>query len=171
MIQVLNEKDEIIYESKTQIAPTEYTAGEISCIPQYNDYQYAELSEINVYDNNSQAKKVLIINHYGDNSSKDCYLLNASNQILNGCLRSGKSSFTDKELGYLTGDYPGNIWIQKYTYKNKDGKNRVMLFILPVLSEHEYKLAYREIGGLSILFIAFYIALFLIFVYSLLAIS
>ena len=127
LIQVLNEKNEIIYESKAQIAPTEYTAGEISCIPQYNDYQYSELAEINGYGNNSQAKKVLIINHYGKNSSKDCYLLNANNQIINGCLHSGKSSFTDIELGYLTGDYPGNIWIQKYSFKNKDGKNRVML--------------------------------------------
>ena len=165
LIQVLNEKNEIIYESKAQIAPTEYTAGEISCIPQYNDYQYSELAEINGYDNNRQAKKVLIINHFGKNSSKDCYLLNANNQIINGCLHSGKSSFTDKELGYLTGDYPGNIWIQKYSFKNKDGKNRVMLLMLPVLSEHEYKLAFREIGVFAILFIAFYITLIVIFVY------
>lgn len=164
LIQVLNEKNEIIYDSKGNIAPSSYTEGELDCIPLYNEYRYAEITNVTlggIKNNNTQ--KILMISHMNSDKS-ECYLLNSKNQLLNGAYLNGRNHFTDKELGYFTGTYPGNVWIQKYEFRNKEGEYRTMLLCLPVLSEHEYRRAYQEVRFFYITFFVFYIILIILFV-------
>lgn len=166
MIQVLNEKNDIIYESRKDTAPTRYTAGEIECIPYYNDYRYAQIHEILWKDGTNRKQKLLTISYYDSNVTKEeTYLLNQQNKILNSSVSTnGRTAFTEHEIGYMTGEYPGNVWIQKYVYKNKFGMSRTLLLILPNLSEHEYRNAQNEINGIIYFLIGIYILLVLFFV-------
>ena len=164
IIQVLNERNEIIYSSKGGIAPSFYTQGELDCIPAYNEYRYSELTNVTLGGaQNGDTQKILMIHHNNDNKS-DCYLLNSKNQILNGNTINGKTHFTNTELGYFTGTYPGNIWIQKYIFRNKAGEDRTMLMCLPVLSDYEYRSVYFEVIGYVAAFIFFYLILIVFFV-------
>lgn len=164
LIQVLNKKNELIYVSKGNIAPKSYTKQELACIPFYNEYRFAELADVNMDGKNaSNVKKILSVSHMNSDKT-DCYLLNSQNQLLNGSSINGMTQFSEKELGYFTGTYPENVWIQKYEYNNKEGESRTMLLCLPVLSEHEYRRAYNEVVGYIYIFIAFYIVLIICFV-------
>lgn len=166
MIQILNEKNELIYESKKNIAPSQYTAGEIECIPLFNDYRYASIHDLQWKDDTSRRQKLLTINYYdGVGEREETYLLNQQNQIIKSTVSTnGRTSFTEKELGYMLGEYPGNIWIQKYVYKNKFGISRTLLLILPNISEHEYRNARNELNMIIYGLIGFYIMLVVFFV-------
>lgn len=167
LIQVLNEKNEIIYESKGSLAPKTYTKGELECIPLYNEYRYAEVLNVTIGgEQNQNAQKILTVSHMND-EKQDCYLLNSNNQILNGATINGRTQFSETELGFYTGTYPGNFFIQKYAYNNKEGKQRMLLLCLPVFSEHEYRRAYNEVVGYGYSFIIFYILLIIVFVFIL----
>lgn len=168
MIQALNEKNEAIYSSKIGIAQNYYTDGELSCIPTLDDYLYAEIIHLDWQGSSKATQRLLVIHHYYQSKTvEESYLLDQDNNIINRTdKKDGRTKFSDKELGILTGDYPGTFWMQKYTYQNKEGKNRTLLLLLPNISEREYEKAWNEIYIIGVMFVLFYIGLIFLFVIS-----
>lgn len=167
MIQVLNEKNEVIYESKYGIAPERYTKSELDCIPFYDELKRISVKSIHSWGVKTKDKqKVLIVENLNNNSS-ETYLMDSANHLLNSTNINGKTSFTDRELGYMTGTFPGNIWIQKHEFKNKNGQFRTLLICLPVISDTEYKQAYQELSSFIYIVIIFYFTLIITLVLTL----
>lgn len=178
MLEVLDENNNIIYVSDKKYEDDTYTESELSFIPVYDQYNH-ETSVYEFKNKNNEEFKLLILNEYafdenGDiyyDSKNSCFKVLDSNLNVyydsreisnNNTLESdmkehdNRSSYTEKELGYLTGNYPENYTLMKYIYTNNEGEMRTAII---KEKDIDYDILYKkmdELMGISL--IAFFLA-------------
>ena len=137
VIKILDENNNIIFNSNKNHNKDSYTERELDFIPNYDSYN----NDISIYEfvnENNEEYKLLISNKYTFDEYGDAYYdkQNSWFKILDSNLNvfydstgnSNESSrYTEKELGYLTQNYPSDYTLSKYTYTNNEGKNRIAI--------------------------------------------
>lgn len=134
-IEILNENNDIIYSSSNN--KDEYTESELNFIQNYEgDYIYTNIYDFKSEDNNDY--KIIISTPYKIDESGESYYdvdkgwFKVLDNNLNVVYKLGENSddstsYTEEELGYITGDYPKEYYLLKYTYANKNGENRTAI--------------------------------------------
>lgn len=134
-IEILNENNDIIYSSSNN--KDKYTESELNFIQNYEgEYIYTGIYDFKGEDNNYY--KIIISTPYDINENGESYYnidkgwLKVLDSNLNVVYHLGDNSdninsYTEEELGYITGDYPKEYYLTKYTYVNKNGENRTAI--------------------------------------------
>lgn len=135
VIEVLDENNHIIYSSSNN--KKEYTERELNLIPNYcEDETFIDLYEFQGSDNKTY--KVLISTIYdfdenGEvNNSIENSWLKVLDEDLNVVYSVGQNIdditvYTEKELGYLRGNYSSKYNFTKYYYTNNEGASRTLI--------------------------------------------
>ena len=123
VIEILDENNNIIFNSNKNHNKDSYTERELDFIPNYDSYN----NDISIYEfvnENNEEYKLLISNKYTFDEYGDAYYdkQNSWFKILDSNLNvfydstgnSNESSrYTEKELGYLTQNYPSDYTLSK----------------------------------------------------------
>ena len=137
IIEILDENNNVIYTSSDKISNETYTEKQLNLIPYYEEYRIdTRLYEFKNEDNKKY--KLLISTSYNFDEKDDIYYDSENSWFkilddkLNVVYEVGKnsdhsSSYTEEELGYLTGEYPRDYTLMKYTYVNNNGKPRTVI--------------------------------------------
>ena len=155
VIEILDENNNIIFNSNKNHNKDSYTERELDFIPNYDSYN----NDISIYEfvnENNEEYKLLISNKYTFDEYGDAYYdkQNSWFKILDSNLNvfydstgnSNESSrYTEKELGYLTQNYPSDYTLSKYTYTNNEGKNRIAIIKEKNI---DYNIFYKKIDKL-----------------------
>lgn len=137
VIEILDENNNIIYNSNKNHNKDSYTERELSFIPTY-DCCNNDTTVYEFFNENNEKYKLLISNEYTYDEYGDIYydrnnswfkILDSDLNVFYDSRGNGKdnSKYTEKELGYLTQDYPRDYTLTKYTYINNEGKNRTVV--------------------------------------------
>lgn len=155
VIEVLDENNNIIFNSNKNHNKDSYTERELAFIPNCDFYN----NDISIYEfinENNEEYKLLISNKYTFDEDCNSYYdqKNSWFKILDSNLNvlydsknnnSVDSRYTEKELGYLTQNYPKDYTLTKYTYTNNQGKNRTVIIKEKNI---DYNIFYKKIDKL-----------------------
>lgn len=134
-IEILNENNDIIYSSSNN--KDKYTESELNFIESYEgNYIYTNVYDFKGEDNNDY-KIIISIPYENDDSGEFYYdvvkvwfkvLDNNLNVVYHlGDNSDNINSYTEEELGYITGDYPKEYNLLKYMYVNGNGESRTAI--------------------------------------------
>ena len=156
-IEILDENNDIIYSSSNN--KHKYTERELNLIHNYEeDCIYTTIYDFKDEDNN--VYKMIISTPYDFDERGEAYYeadkswfkvldnnLNVVYQVGNNSDNS--TSYTEEELGYITGDYPKEYYPMKYTYVNGNGESRTAIIKEKRINEEDL---YKSFGQLNNIF-------------------
>ena len=164
-IQILNEKNEIIYESDPKKGSDKFTDKELECIQNYYDDYYIDIQK-HTTDKNKENTSVYIA-YYDDNNNNfhnKIYMIDKDLNLIYTNTNDDRKYFTEKEFKYLTGTYINGYDISKYEFKDKKNRNLKLLIYTPSINNELIKrIDYVEIISI-IEFVIIYIALIILLI-------
>lgn len=133
-IEVLDEEYSIVASLGNITEKNEYTAAEISCIPDYqNNSTYVKISDFT--NELGESYKVIMAELYdynkeGDYSEKQQKWFQVIDANLNVVTQGGDiptniKHYTEEELKYINGIYDSEFFIEKFQYVNNLGEKRI----------------------------------------------
>lgn len=165
---VFDEDDKsVLYASDEKILQNIYYE-DLEFINDFSTNRYFNVSKII----NKEQKPFYIISQEGYdeedsmNAIYDRCVLNSQYEIIEGDLFPNRKSLNKRELNFLQGLYDKKMNVEKYSYSNKDGKKRVLVFVAPTMTEHAYHRLVEDNGKRQIY--AFPIFLFIVLIQILL---
>lgn len=156
-IEILNENNDIIYSSSNN--KDKYTESELNFIQNYEgEYIYTGIYDFKGEDNNDY--KIIISTPYDINENGESYYnidkgwFKVLDSNLNVVYHLGDNSdninsYTEEELGYITGDYPKEYYLTKYTYVNKNGENRTAIIKSKKVNEEVLYESFDKLNNIS----------------------
>lgn len=156
-IEILDENNDIIYSSSNN--KNKYTERELNLIHNYEeDCIYTTIYDFKDEDNNDY--KMIISTPYDfDEKGKVYYDVDKSwfkvlDNNLNVVYQVGNNldnstSYTKEELGYITGDYPKEYSLMKYTYINRDGESRTVIIKEKKINEEALYKSFGKLNNIS----------------------
>lgn len=156
-IEILDENKNIIYSSSNN--NRKYTEKELNLIHDYDeDCVYIAMYDFKGEDNNIY--KMIIYTPYDFDERGEVYYevdkswfkvldnnLNVVYQVGNNLDNS--TSYTKEELGYITGDYPKEYSLMKYTYINRDGESRTVIIKEKKINEEALYKSFGKLNNIS----------------------
>lgn len=126
-----------------------------------DDYSYNISYSMEKYKKESGLNYVITKNKMSDDESEsyiiDYAVIDENYNILSGNLFKDKKKLNKREFILLTSGMSGKSHVSKFTYNNKDGKKRVLVFYQKELSENEYLKKVNRIRSAWILIIPLFL--------------
>lgn len=116
-----------------------FTQGELSCIQSYDDYSYVEKSTVT--SPAGEEEHLLIKYDYTDDVEIEerTAIVSADLKVKNGSLGDGKTSYTEKEFAYLTGDEPAGFDMMRCGFVAEDDSIGTLVFITESRAYDDYQ--------------------------------
>lgn len=162
-IEILDEENKVIYRSgKIEKKINDYTDKEVEYIPDYEQNTFS--TKLKKYKDKNNKELTMLIKE--KNSNYEEYKVgDIAFQILDdklNVLYSGgeieqRSSYTKKEIGYLTDTISKKYLISKYSFKHKDGQKRTLILkYRKVNQDKQVSVLFKGVKTSFILFIVIY---------------
>ena len=156
-IEILDENNDIIYSSSNN--KHKYTERELNLIHNYEE-NCIYTTIYNFKDEDNNVYKMIISTPYDFNERGEAYYetdkswfkvldnnLNVVYQVGNNSDNS--TSYTEEELGYITGDYPKEYYPMKYTYVNGNGESRTAIIKEKRINEEALYKSFGQLNNIS----------------------
>ena len=158
-IEILDEKNKVIYRSgKIEKKVNSYTDKEVEYIPNYEENTFS--TKLKKYKDKNNKELTMLIkekySNYEQNKVGDIafqILDDKLNVLYSGGEIEQKSSYTKKEIGYLTDTISKKYLISKYSFKHKDGQKRTLILKFRKINEDKQESVL--LNGLKTSFILF----------------
>lgn len=162
-VEILDEENKVIYRSgKIEKKINDYTDKEVEYIPDYEQNTFS--TKLKKYKDKNNKELTMLIKE--KNSNYEEYKVgDIAFQILDdklNVLYSGgeieqRSSYTKKEIGYLTDTISKKYLISKYSFKHKDGQKRTLILkYRKVNQDKQVSVLFKGVKTSFILFIVIY---------------
>ena len=160
---VADREGRLLYASSRSFPPVE-GREELLCIPEYNNA--GAVSSISFQTADGQPRLIVTRDHSDESGTvqTDVMVLDGSRQVLEGEILPGKTRYTQRELGYLTGSWSQDLWLSRRETETATGEPITLLLLLPHYSETYYLDAVEKAGRLWLLAIPLYLAAALLLV-------
>lgn len=126
-VAVLDENENVLYSSSPDFSP-QFTAGELSCISEYNSNLY--ISSMDYTSENGSKHYILTRDKYSSQGKiidSNVMELDENYNILSGSWENGRSFYTQREYSLLTGHYSEYSQLYRYPLSNADGGATLLL--------------------------------------------
>lgn len=126
-----------------------------------DDYSYNISYSMEKYKKDNGINYIITKNKMSDDESEsyilDYAVIDKGYNILSGTLFKDKKKLNEREFILLTSGMTGKSYVSKFTYNNKDGKKRVLVFYQKELNENAYLKKVNRIRSFWILIIPIFI--------------
>ncbi len=126
-----------------------------------DDYSYNISYSMEKYKKDGSLNYIITKNKLSDDESEsyilDYAVIDENYNVLSGTLFKDKKKLNKREFILLTSGMSGKSYVSKFTYNNKDGKKRVLVFYQKELSESAYLKKVNRIRRFWILIIPIFI--------------
>lgn len=166
-LEVLDEKNQIVYTSGTDTTNVAISPRELFYIP-----DYTKTKQINVtkFDNAIGEPQISVVitqqDEQNSNSSRKMYLLDQNYNILYNSDLNPQMKLTKREFNFLTGTYQNNIEISKYIFLTDKNQQYTLLIFQP---ENTITLMFGKIANVItdsfLLFLILYCVIIAIFIF------
>lgn len=163
-IEILDEENKVIYRSgKIEKKINNYTDKEVEYIPDYEQNTFT--TKLKKYKDKNNKELTMLIKE--KNSNYEEYkvgyigfqiLDDKLNVLYSGGEIEQRSSYTKKEIGYLTDTISKKYLISKYSFKHKDGQKRTLILkYRKVNQDKQVSVLFKGVKTSFILFIVIYV--------------
>lgn len=162
-IEILDEENKVIYRSgKIEKKVNDYTDKEVEYIPDYEQNTFS--TKLKKYKDKNNKELTMLIKEKNSNYEEDKVgdiafqiLDNKLNVLYSGGEIEQRSSYTKKEIGYLTDTISKKYLISKYSFKHKDGQKRTLILkYRKVNQDKQVSVLFKGVKTSFILFIVIY---------------
>ncbi len=162
-IEILDEENKVIYRSgKIEKKMNNYTDKEVEYIPDYQQNIFS--TKLKKCKDKNNKELIMLMKEKNSNYEEDKVgdiafqiLDDKLNVLYSGGEIEQKSSYTKKEIGYLTDTISKKYLISKYPFKHKDGQKRTLILKYRKVNEDkQMSVLSRGVKTSFILFIVIY---------------
>lgn len=162
-IEILDEENKVIYRSgKIEKKINDYTDKEVEYIPDYEQNTFS--TKLKKYKDKNNKELTMLIKEKNSNYEEDKVgdiafqiLDDKLNVLYSGGEIEQRSSYTKKEIGYLTDTISKKYLISKYSFKHKDGQKRTLILkYRKVNQDKQVSVLFKGVKTSFILFIVIY---------------
>lgn len=142
---IFNEDYDVLFSTNKELN-NKFSEEKISMLNNYSNNIYFEVKSIKNKDNEDciLITKIKMGDENSYNEVKRYALLDTDLNVIDGNLFKKKKKLTQDELNYISGKYSDNKSIEKHTYENYYGEERILVFISNDLSLSSYNDTLRE---------------------------
>lgn len=164
--QVLNRSREVVYSSRDGEEEGAYTRGELECIRNYSDDAYVEITDYKDKTGNP-ITMIQYVNYSEADEKKDIgyVILDKNRTILESSYGQRRKSYTRREFEFLAGSYNEEYDVEKYSFKNKEREQRMLLIFTKKPDAAAINRGAQVLAFLLPTFLVCYILMTLFFVY------
>ncbi len=160
---VLDDTMQVRYQSSKDL-PLIHTKEELEYVPSYDAKYYTDSVYFRTKDGKS---RTLLIRNYLNTTQPtdaDIILLDENFHVLEGEFEPGKTTYTQNEVFYLTGQWANHYTLMRYSTVSRKGETLSVLFCIPDYNQTYYDHVMTEGNRIWLLIIPLYIVVALIFI-------
>ena len=163
-VQILDEKNRVIYSNSKTHDSEKYTDNELSYISDYDNFAMVTVEKYKNEDGKiNLVVSSVIYTEEGLEEKNAMYVVDKNLNILYSTENKEKQKLTRREYNLLTQNVESKYALSKCSFQDRDGNNRTLLAFSPKTIGNDLKRLKQAFLAIVIEFLLVYIALLLLF--------
>lgn len=155
---VLDERGQVLYSTDPRL-DSPMTAGELACLPKYDDQTYCTGSQFTDVD----GVQFFAVTQYAYDSSADTYteaahmVLDGNYRVVSGGLGDGRTEYTQREYRFLTDSSLPGYDLFRQSVTADDGSRNTLLLCMASIDSGTLNKEYDSLWRIWLLFVPMYL--------------